>query len=133
LGDLEAFDRLRAGRALNTFQAGKVLAFCSIWQRSGGSMQGVLGTVTYGRSVAYERLNRCRAAGFEPELVEWRTMTGREWEKFVDLEYRHATADFLERLDRYGQGPRLSRLLHRRPLKHESVQEHEAEAAARGI
>src|SRR5438876_4998738 len=76
LDDGEAFWRLRsrrpltpAHRAHNSFQAFRVLAFCAVWQRTGGTIDRVVASGYCGRRTAFSRLVSCRNAGFEPELV----------------------------------------------------------------
>lgn len=123
IGDLEAYERLRAGRALNSFQAIKVMAFCSVWQRTGGTITGAIESGNYQKRTAQSRLARCRAAGFEPELVRWDTRTGAEWEEFADLEYRHANEEYVKRLEEYEGRPAVSRALRRRPRRHPSLDE----------
>jgi hypothetical protein len=127
LPDLRAYDRLRAGRLFNSYQAIKVLAFCSVWQRSGGTMEGVLRSGLYGRRTAYSRLANCRQAGFEPELVQWRTRTGPEWEDFADLMYRHADEEYVRELEEYERRPLPGRLIRRRPRRDVDLLEDPAE------
>jgi len=66
----------------------RTVAFCAIWQRHGGSIDGVVAAGRYGRRTAYNRLRACRLAGFEPDLVRFRVQSEDDWE----AEDRHQIA-----------------------------------------
>jgi hypothetical protein len=79
LSDERAYWRLRENRMHNSFAAIRVLAFCSVWQRNGGTIDGVVMSGYCGRRTVFYRLDSCHRAAFEPELVWWGLKTGEEW------------------------------------------------------
>src|SRR5665213_1487474 len=118
LSDWEAFGRLRAGHALNSFQAVRVMAFCAVWQRVGGTVDAVVASGHCGVRTAYSRLAECRRSGFEPELVEWRLQDAEWWEEFADQEMKHLDVDYARELKEYMRLPGWRRRVQRPPLPH---------------
>ncbi len=119
ISDVEAFWRLKSRTiGLDSHQAMRTVAFCAIWQRNGGSIDGVVAAGRYGRRTAYNRLAACRAAGFEPELVRFRARSMDDWE----AEDRHQIAltekFYQEDLARRQRLPVPIRVLTRKPERY---------------
>ena len=123
--DGDAFWRLHSRRAVtpnhrfhNSFQAFRVLAFCAVWQRSGGTVEGVVASGYCGRRTAFSRLASCHGAGFEPELVTWGYRQGDEWEDLEANTVRHMQDDFARELAEFNRRPLITRLLRMKPKPH---------------
>lgn len=134
LSDGEAFWRLKSRRALtpahrghNSFQAFRVLAFCVEWQRTGGTIEGIVASEYCSRRTAFTRLASCRGAGFEPDLVLWSDGSKEEWQDLVDNTVRHMDDDFARELAEYRGRPLVSRLVRRRPEPHDDRTEDTSE------
>jgi hypothetical protein len=78
INDVPAFMRLKSIR-LDSYQAIRTVGFCAVWQREGNGVAGVVASGHCGRSTAFNRLRSCRAAGFEPGLVRFKTHSADEW------------------------------------------------------
>jgi hypothetical protein len=126
LTDSVAWGRLRARRMHNSFTAIRVLAFCSVWQRSGGTADGVVSSGYCGRRTVFSRLASCHRAGFEPELVEWHLKSGKEWEEYEENFIRHMEDDLARELDAYNRRPLVSRVLRHKPAPHPDLLENTA-------
>jgi FPC/CPF motif-containing protein YcgG len=127
LSDERAYWRLRENRMHNSFAAIRVLAFCSVWQRNGGTIDGVVMSGYCGRRTVFYRLDSCHRAGFEPELVWWGLKTGKEWEEYEENFIRHMEDDLVAELDEYHRRSVVSRTLHRKPQPHPDLLEDTAE------
>jgi hypothetical protein len=101
LSDERANWRLRENRMHNSFMAIRVLAFCSVWQRTGGTIGGVVESEYCGKRTVFHRLKSCHRAGFEPELVWWGLKTGEEWEAYEANFIRHMEDDLVAEMDAY--------------------------------
>jgi hypothetical protein len=123
LSDERAYRRLRENRMHNSFTAIRVLAFCSVWQRTGGTSEGVVASEYCGRRTVFYRLDSCRRAGFKPELVSWGLKTGEEWEEYEENFVRHMEDDLVAEMDAYRRGSVVSRLLRRKPQPHPDLLE----------
>ena len=123
LSDSEAFWRLKASRLENSFTAIRVLAFCSVWQRTGGTVEGVMASGYCGKRTVFTRLLSCHRAGFEPELVEWHVRSGKDWEEYEENYIRHMEDDLAREIDAYNRRPLASRLLRRKPEAHPDMLE----------
>lgn len=123
LSDERAYWRLRENRMHNSFTAIRVLAFCSVWQRTGGTTRGVVESEYCGERTVFYRLGSCHRAGFEPELVRWGLKTGEEWEAYEENFIRHMEDDLVAEMDAYRRRPVVSRLVHRKPEPHPDLLE----------
>jgi hypothetical protein len=100
-----------------------VLAFCSVWQRTGGAVEGVVASGYCGKRTVFTRLSSCHRAGFEPELVVWHVRSGKEWEEYEESSIRHMEDQFAREIDAYNRRPLASRLLRRKPEVHQDMLE----------
>jgi hypothetical protein len=114
LTDVQAFWRLKDLR-LDSYQATRVVAFCALWQRYRGQMKLVVVSADYGRRTAFNRLRACRAAGFEPELVQFRAGTVDDWAAHDRGAIRDNELWFREELERYARLPLPLRLIRAKP------------------
>jgi hypothetical protein len=117
LTDVQAFWRLKDLR-LDSYQATRVVAFCALWQKHGGQMKLVVASAEYGRRTAFNRLQACRAAGFEPELVQFRAGTYDDWAAHDRSAIRNNETWFREELERYARIPLPLRLVRGRPKRY---------------
>ncbi len=122
LSDVDAFWRLKAIR-LNSFQAMRVMAFCSVWQAGAGSVDEVVSSGHCGRRTAFSRLASCRRAGFEPELVQFRINTGEFWEAEEREMIRLLERDYREDLARWSERPWPVRWAFPEPRPHGDLRE----------
>jgi hypothetical protein len=124
ISDIEAFWRLKSrSLGLDSHQAMRTVAFCAVWQRNGGSIDGVVAAGRYGRRTAYNRLRACRLAGFEPDLVRFTASSQDDWE----AEDRHQiamTEDFYqEDVARRQRLPLPIRVLTKKPERYQDFLE----------
>jgi hypothetical protein len=117
--DAQAFWRLksRALVGLNSFQAIRTLAFCSVWQKAGRAVAGVVASGYCGRGTVFNRLRECRAAGFDPGRVEFAD-GGERWEDMEGDLLRHLKDEFVEDSIRRAKRPVLIRAVTRRARPH---------------
>jgi hypothetical protein len=95
--EMRAWDRLRA-IGLNSFRAVRTIAFCAVWEREGGTAEGVINAGHCGRRTVFNRLYECRLAGFEPELVRFVMHDDGFWEDQVLQMVRHLKDAYIEEM-----------------------------------
>jgi hypothetical protein len=100
----------------------RTLAFCSVWQKVGGAVNGVIASGYCGRRTVYSRLRECHEAGFEPDQVRF-AYGGERWEDLEGDQIRHMKDEFARDVARRASRPVLIRALIRRPQPHPDLGE----------
>jgi hypothetical protein len=115
--DIDAFWRLKSHSlvGLNSFQAMRTVAFCAVWQREGGSVDGVVASGYCARRSAYYRLEECHAGAFEPGCVDFALDDGERWEELEREGVRGMEEDYRREVERAARRPFPIRALMRRP------------------